>query len=208
MELATQHVTPNRGGNRWWKMEDREPRLQHLVELKVPYPDIAGRLGTSTGAICGKVSRMGIGKGPLAKPTFVKPAVRTPVALEADSDHAHIIARQQAEASTRHGVQLEDLEEHHCRFVLGEPAEMRFCGAPKARWEGKKRSAYCPFHDKRCRSIVGVDTRDRIAAAVPATVRAGFAQRHNNWTPPQHRFVVDVRSLEVTDDRPHFASPT
>lgn len=119
---------------------ERVEALTELVRQRIPYPEISERLQISLGAICGKVYRLGIGHGgEMERRRQVTIAPPT-------GEYADVLRRQAFEASYRtRYVTLEDLEAHHCRFVLGEPNEQRYCGATRV-----PGLSYCDEHRRRC----------------------------------------------------------
>lgn len=56
------------------------------------------------------------------------------------------VAPSAFERAALQGVALLELENHHCRYPLGDHAPFVFCGAQRA--DG---SSYCVAHDRLCR---------------------------------------------------------
>lgn len=127
-----------------------EIKLVGWVKMGVPYPDIANRLGTSVGAVCGKVHRMGIGRGP-RKPDRLYLKAKRPrnPQLTPDAAYFEIMERQEKEAQARQGltVTLDTSEDHHCRYVIGDPTKRQLCGAQRIAG-----TPYCQEHAALCLS--------------------------------------------------------
>lgn len=126
---------------------DRIDRLKVLLGDGFSCGLIAKHLGNgiSRNAVIGKVSRMGLRPPEKRQPSVCKPA-RTSAGRSRKyrTTEAHrelkwrfpekIEPTEATEISIEfippNPVTLWDLQENHCRFVLGEPAEMLFCGEP------------------------------------------------------------------------------
>jgi hypothetical protein len=134
-------------GAKWWAMNNREERLRQAVKAGRHFRDIAADLGKPVSAICGKVHRMGIGPG---RPNYY-PALKAPRAEKAfmppDMEYFRIEKRAKEEAERRAGltVSLVDSEDHHCRFVIGEPSAGQICGVRRHRG-----LPYCQEHAAVC----------------------------------------------------------
>lgn len=141
MELAgTYTYVGSRRRNQKWTGEKVDV-LKALVGRRVDYDKIAAELQTTVGAVCGKVHRLGIGKGHM-------PQAKQPIGqaqINDDAEHKRVMAAQEIEAQLRTGVPLAELADHNCRFVLGEPREHRYCGR-----ERRIGTPYCDDHHDRC----------------------------------------------------------
>jgi hypothetical protein len=167
MELATASARVISGA-KWWQMQNREARLVTAVRAGRQFKDIARELGTGTSAICGKVHRMGIGPG---RPNYY-PGLKAPKAEKKqafappDVEFFRIDRAMKEEANRRQGltVALVDSEDHHCRFVIGEPSDGQICGVRR-----HKGLPYCSEHAALCYGIETPDSREsqpeRVAAA-------------------------------------------
>ncbi len=178
-----------------WQASNNVDELKRMVDLGIPYPDIAQRLGITVGSVCGKVHRLGIGKGP-PKPDrlFIRPKSKQPP-TEPDAAFFEIMERQQAEVAYRGNatIALEALEDHHCRYVIGEPADGRLCGVK--RHDG---TPYCEDHARGCYSPVTVETREAISAGNQGNP-CNYPRNHlHPALMPAHR-AVDPRTLEEAD---------
>jgi hypothetical protein len=137
------------GSSKFWH-DGRVTMLETLVSKRIPYPIVAKKLGTTVGSVCGKVHRMGIGLGP-QQPRIIKQRRTLPGggAFEPDPEFAATMARMEAETAARleagDTVALADLENHHCRYSIGEPAHGRCCGYRRV-----PGSSYCDEHALRC----------------------------------------------------------
>jgi hypothetical protein len=128
-----------------WRNQDNLDDLRRMVMGgDLTYPDIAKKLGTTTGSVCAKVHRLGIGRGQrIPDKSFLK---RGKSAFQNDPDHPKVMARQAAEAKTFAGktVSLEDRHEHQCCYVIGDPTKRQMCG------QRRTRGPYCAEHAKVC----------------------------------------------------------
>jgi hypothetical protein len=112
----------------------------------------------SRNSVIGRLHRLGLlrerrprekGLLPL-KPTRVndkRPAKKPktpPVAPDIEGLKALAVSMRQAEPPND-GIDLLELESHHCRYVLNEASPWKFCGRQKQ--EG---SSMCEFHHSRC----------------------------------------------------------
>lgn len=173
MELATATTSGTRKGAKWWKADGswREQRLRQRIGEGYLYDEIASELGCTVGMVCGKAGRMNAGHGAEKRNALAflwRPKNQAPP-REPDPAFLGISARQRQEAGQRLGVtvHLEKLEDHHCRFVIGDPSERKFCGV---RRQGK--SSYCAEHAERCSAQLVADERDE---------RAKRLLTHPNW---------------------------
>ncbi len=117
------------------------------------YDEIADRLETTVGAVCGKVSREGIGRGKLSSHETSAFIGSRPAVVEKDDVDPLFLAimAAQAEEAERRGaitLALEDAEDHHCSYVIGDPSRRRVCGV--ARLPGL---SYCQEHADRCKGV-------------------------------------------------------
>lgn len=194
MELAT--VEAPRGA-RWWKAENREDRLRHRIRSGMKYEDIAVDLGTSLGSVCAKADRLGIGRGQPPQPFFWHGKPTSEAKEPTDGVYQEIEARQKAEAEFRDGltISLVDSDDHHCRFVIGDPAKGRICGVRR-----KPGSFYCKEHHARCASSHPLEGRNACGEAAsqrPNVIKLSSRPRASDISAPL--FPVDVRTFDVID---------
>lgn len=126
---------------------EREETLKRLYAEKLSYSLIAAELGGITrNAVIGKSHRMGLERRgpadgqPVRKTKFRKPYTRAPWAVP----RPHLEATEALELPVEivaDPVTLRDLESHHCRWPLGDPPDMMFCGAHQ-----RKGYSYCARH--------------------------------------------------------------
>lgn len=210
MELAT--VEPVKGPL-WWKTQDRETRLQQKIRSGMKYEDIAAELGTSLGSICAKANRLGInrggpecgrGRGQPPQPFFWHGKPVSEAREPADGVYLEIEARQKAEADFRGSVtvSLVDSDDHHCRFVIGDPTKGRICGVRR-----KPGSFYCKEHHARCTSQI---TEAQLAArrensqhaTASARWRALYIRKFTSGMAKEAMWCVDIRTLEMDHPAP------
>ena len=175
--------------------------LSAWTAQRVPYEEQARRLGRTLGSVCGKVDRMGIGLGLCDDQ---RSRQESPCWAEPDAAHHSILHRQEMEADARTDtVALADLEDKHCRFVLGDPAKARCCGHKRV--PGK---SYCNAHVALCSHAYGAEIQERMSVAGSYRLRTGQM--------PQRRMAgrlcanllhtgVDARNMEIAVDRPNPA---
>ncbi len=177
-----------------WRSNAAVDNLKSWINLGVPYPDIAQRLGTTVGAVCGKVHRLKIGKGPKYPDRLYLKAKKGPDTTPS-IEHLRILRRQAEEAVAREGttIALESAEDCHCRYVIGDPMQRRICGAP--RLEG---APYCQEHATLCMSVVSLQTREAIAAS------NSWPQRSGVRTPLYSLKAVPLKPVERTMDTRTF----
>ncbi len=158
MELA---IHTHKPGATW--SGERTDLLKALIAKRIPYSEISRRTGLSLGAICGKASRLGIGPG--CATLNQRHNYQAPSKFTADREHFVITAAMEAEAREWRGKKIAgaDLEDDHCRFVLGDPAQGWHCGSPRV--PGK---SYCRTHSERCSRRSIYQEPHVQAAAVPA----------------------------------------
>ncbi len=182
-----------------WRSNAAIDELKRYVDLGIPYPSIAQRMGTTVGSICGKVHRLKIGKGPKYPDRLYLKAKRGPDTTPS-IEHLRILKRQAIEAAAREGttIALESADDCHCRYVIGDPAQRRICGAP--RLEG---TPYCQEHATLCMSVCALETRNAISAG-------NVGKKHG---PPLYSFkgvplkpvarLMDTRTFEEADAPEH-----
>lgn len=115
--------------------EKRVAQLTKMTREGKVFREIAEILGCTRNAVIGKVHRMGLNdKVPLNKKK--KKTVRR-VAAKAKSPKPSsykykpidsAIDVQMPTPSNHKGLHLLDLEPHHCRFPIGQGADITFCG--------------------------------------------------------------------------------
>ena len=193
MELAFNNYKP---GAKWSGMQTN--LVTALIESRVPYPEIARRCGISVGAVCGKANRLGIGKG--CKEAQQARRTSTSVAPP-DSINIQILEAQEQEAAQRQDfVLLEDLEDGHCQFVLGDPVHGKHCGRKQANG-----SVYCPEHKSRCTTTLEKRLarehcgRQSILLSPAARTRLREAAYPRPVASPGFIYPVDTRTMEVID---------
>lgn len=184
-----------------WKAAAATDELRRMVDLRIPYPDIGKRLGISVGAVCGKVHRLGIGKGP-HKPDrlFVRPSKPKRPQIEPDAAYLEIIERQKQEAIDCRGltIALEKADPHHCRYVIGDPTKRQLCGAHR-----HMGTPYCEDHAKLCLSPISLKTRNAASEAAAKRPWRGFPYYYLTLGAP-----IDARTFEEADaPEPAIASP-
>ena len=178
---------------------ERVNLLEALVKQRIPYDEIGRRTGFSVGAVCGKVHRMGIGLGLEAQQVRKTSVCWAPP----DTDHFAILSRQELEADDRtDATSLEKLEDGHCRFVLGEPAKLQYCGHKR-----KIGTSYCEHHLKRCTSDRDEASREKQSAVMIDNIRRGrrhgnLAQRSWGRTCAGMYGKVDTRFMEIASGGP------
>lgn len=143
----------------WTPERDDYIRQNYRV---IPAKKIGEALGISKGAVIGRASRIGIGKPyaevfNLGSKHEVRPK-QTPSASINVVKRPTGFARMRQEAPRVKklpipelndpinplngvGVKVWDLDSTHCRWVIGEPKDLTFCGHEK-----HKGSSYCPTH--------------------------------------------------------------
>lgn len=146
-----------------------EPRVKRLTDLYaqgVSCSVIARDLGgVSRNAVIGKIHRLNLArrntlqrKPTVQPPRYAKRKIKPKTAFQrfiADQERDPLPIEPIADVAR---VSLIDLEPHHCRWVVGEPSEMRFCGAEKV-----PGLPYCQCHGARA-----------YRAPYPATGRPSF----------------------------------
>jgi hypothetical protein len=113
---------------------------------------IASKLGTTRNAVIGKARRMDL----LRKGTSNVPSRATKPPLPTRRAHPRprpqgglmLSNRKEATVPTGAPVCLPDLEREHCRWVLGDPKEMMFCGGLR-----EEPHPYCEFHVKQAYNV-------------------------------------------------------
>jgi GcrA cell cycle regulator len=140
---------------------ERVAKLKRLHEDGFSRAQIAQELGTSKSAIHGKLHRLGLSKPvsvaqeqhQLARRTAERPRKKRARKAQADKPAeppktkpkpAPLPPRQPQDIAR---VRLLDAEDHHCRFIPGEPSEMMFCGDQVV-----PGTSYCKHHLERCRN--------------------------------------------------------
>jgi GcrA cell cycle regulator len=142
----------------WSPIEDDKLRALHA---RTPVPSckkMGEMLGRGKNSIIGRRGRLGLSKPRPPKREGVKrarkdrvpklhkpPMARAPLA-KPEPVTVHDLRIPQAQRRT-----LVELENHHCRFPVGEPGapDFFFCGAPTANLS--KRRPYCRAHARRTR---------------------------------------------------------
>lgn len=194
-----------RKGAKWWKADGswREQRLRQRIGEGYLYDEIASELGCTVGMVCGKAGRMNAGHGAEKRNALAflwRPKNQAPP-REPDPAFLGISMRQKMEARQRASVtvHLEKLEDHHCRFVIGDPSERKFCGV---RRQGK--SSYCAEHAERCSGRLDAEERDE-----RAKVFEGRGWQHKGTKAPMnirssssdYLWHINLHTLEIPDAR-------
>ena len=166
--------------------------LKTYVEMRIPYPDIASRLKTTTGAVCAKVSRLGIGLGPKTQQVTYRKR-EAPEFEVTDPAYLEISRELKHEARIRAGttVHLDEAGDHQCTYVIGEPKHRQVCGDQR-----KGAGPYCAAHAKRCRGTPAPDRTPKTPESYYRQVRS--AKRIPLWPqmkPPVR--LVDILPLDV-----------
>lgn len=183
-----------------WKANHNEAEIKLIgwVDLGVLYPDIAKRLGTTTGAVCGKVHRLKIGKGPRKPNRLFLKGKTDKLNLVPDSAFFAIMERQKEEAAARQGltVTLDTSDDHQCLYVIGDPSKRQVCGA-----ERKPGTPYCEKHAALCLG------RKELEMSSEGSRAHHFAARRNFIAQPNVAFTpIDPRTFEEADDPELVAS--
>jgi GcrA cell cycle regulator len=164
----------------WSPIEDDQLRAFHR---RTPVPsckEMGKMLGRGKNSIIGRRGRLGLSKShplknvdvkrprkgrvpKLHKPPMARPPLPPPEPVTVDD-----LRIPQAQRRT-----LVELENHHCRFPVGEPsaADFFFCGAPTADLAGGR--PYCAAHTRRTRG-------PRIALPVSERAQARMS-RLGHW---------------------------
>lgn len=183
-----------------WRSNAAVDTLRRYVDMRVPYPDIARRLGTTTGSVCGKVHRLKIGKGPRDPDRlYVKASKAKKPQLTPDAAYFAIMERQKEEAEARQGltIALETSEDHHCRYVIGDPAHRQLCGIRRVAG-----TPYCEEHGALCLSTLSTESRRAMGNGSTNRVIRNFAFYPGALASPRgvldHR-AIDPRTFEEAD---------
>lgn len=139
---------------KWTQEQDEYVKEQYR---SISASAIGLRLGKSRSAVIGRAYRLGLGKpysevfGELAthSPYRYKPRKSASTDHKRGSEHFYrgVKAMPFIEASDAVaplngvGVKIWDLGPKHCRWVVGEPKDLTFCGHPN-----HKGSSYCTTH--------------------------------------------------------------
>jgi len=157
--------------------EDRVKQLTRLAREGLTGTQIAKLMGTSRCAIMGKCHRIGVQLGagetsgkrsaaarkglrrsnPARKPAPAPrqseaPVIAFPPVVEAmELVEATILL--EAEETPPHGLQLIDLQNHHCRWPINDPgsSDFHFCGKVANLAAGRP---YCEFHASQAKAHV------------------------------------------------------
>lgn len=168
--------------------EDRVDDLRDMVQNDVPYDIIAEKLETTVGSVCGKVARLGIGKG-ITKGS-IKPASRRPTygggGRPPNHDYDEVIDLQADEARRPSiTVSWDDAGEHHCKFIVGDSRRARVCAHHRV-----PGLPYCEHHATRCLSNRILCTPDQLVQKTKAfsrtvsSIYAGNTLRNRACTDP------------------------
>jgi len=123
-------------GEKFWT-EERIAELRRLAGEKMFARDIAAEIGTTKNSVLGKLHRLGLSKAkalPTRKPKISR---RDRPKRNGGAAVAALKARKEQEATdlpqeqiNHPTVSLHDLQSHHCRWPIGDPASpgFGFCG--------------------------------------------------------------------------------
>ncbi len=169
---------------RWWTLE-LDIVLRDSVVAGKAWLDIAASLHMTRDQVARRASRLGLKRGmsvqdaarrirewdnrrkDIRGPDVHRPETRKPAARKPTVPHS-VFRDEQAEIReiprSEHNVTFLELEQHHCRYPIGDPKtkEFRFCGAPRL-----DNMPYCA----RCVEIASIERYGRCAESV-ATVTA------------------------------------
>jgi hypothetical protein len=162
------HCTERRGG-RNWSEADREKIKALWCEDGLSASLIGARMGASRNAIIGVVHRMGL-SGARHGTTIKRSTKNRPRKIRVTSrGNAYGVrlpmeAMPLPQADDLARVSFADLEDNHCRFIVGDPSHLRgqpmFCGLPR-----HVGLSYCTGHAARC--IPGLFIEPQTRAETP-----------------------------------------
>jgi len=111
--------------------------LKDLLAAGRTSREIAERLGVTRNAVIGKSRRIGLNwaarKAKPSKPPLRRPRKRKPLPFMA----------RRAKPKPSGPVHFRNLEDHHCRWIPGEPSSQLYCGAERVQG-----SSYCGTHTR------------------------------------------------------------
>lgn len=121
-----------RTGFRW--TDEHVETLKRLHAAGLSFGEIAKEIGgISRNACIGKAKRLGLPDRLTKRPRkrHIRPGNRILRRVETAMRRVEQAAQhvQEAAEAAANPVHLLDLKSHHCRYPIGEPAEMMFCGA-------------------------------------------------------------------------------
>ena len=126
----------------WWT-ETRVTLLKVRWDEGYWASQIAAELGTTRGAIIGKVHRLGLPQPKRHQPQSARKirerARHRPVPNTPQPEAPRVIAPPILSLP----VHIHDLERHHCRWIPGEPSSLLYCGKDRS-----KGSPYCSQHTR------------------------------------------------------------
>ena len=133
-----------RTGFRW--TDEHVETLKRLHAAGLSFGEIAKEIGgISRNACIGKAKRIGLAARLTARPRkrHIRPGNRILRRVETAMRRVEVAAQhvQEAAEAAANPVHLLDLKAHHCRYPIGEPAEMMFCGATAV-----KDCSWCAHH--------------------------------------------------------------
>lgn len=139
------HLKPTKSG--WWPPE-REKRLAELVTEELTYSQMAAKLDVTRSMVAGKLRRMGLlglsGKnhgGPRSTKRVEGSLRRKPWRPVAPALIPEVEIIELPADQSKFMVSLADLDEqNHCRWPLGHPPILMYCGAQKVG------HSYCSRH--------------------------------------------------------------
>ena len=144
-------------GSFWRRNPDAAATLENLWLQGYPTRYIAAKLSSYRGevghhAVIGKAHRMGLpphenatNSGKRKKPKEEKKPKRRRLYLLPEKVTG-IPKMDDTKEDLTHMVSLLDAKNNQCRWVIGNPSEMMFCGAPV---NEDSRIPYCPHHAMR-----------------------------------------------------------
>lgn len=138
-----------------WTPEHVE-RLKEFAKQALPVRVLADEFGVTRNAIIGKAARVGI------ELLYVKPRRPGSVVItrsrntpfRGQSNKSQPLPARVSSPNSR-DLEVVQLRENDCRFVVTDDHPMLFCGAPK-----QADSSYCPHHHEVCH-VNRMDPRSR-----------------------------------------------
>ena len=207
----------------WWN-DEREAILTKLWGEGYSSSQIAGKLGITRSAVIGKVYRMKIqggsvpGRGGRQKENFETSSLRIKLAATAKKMkqasaknrpfaigerappkfgpiEPYIEKPQPYEPPMEQRVTWDQLEDHHCRFVLGDVAKPGWCYCGGKKLNGV---SYCEGHARIV--FAAPETAHGMHARAPDLTRGGQIERSLGEVNPQAIAAVPAASERERED--------